>query len=82
MVKIALRSAEKFSELFPLSPLPLYPSAILGSEIPQPRNLSIEEFLGSGVPGHPRVVNMQGWFLAGPKDGDEGIFLVNLVLTN
>ena len=26
MVKKVLRSAEKFSEAFPLSPLPLYPS--------------------------------------------------------
>ena len=31
------------------------------------RNLSTEEFLGSGVPGHPRVVSIQGWFLASPK---------------
>ena len=30
------------------------------------RNLSSEEFLGSGVPGHPRVVRIQGWFLASP----------------
>ena len=30
------------------------------------RNLSTEEFLGSGVPGHPRVVSIQGWFLASP----------------
>ena len=35
--------------------------------IPQLRNFSTEEFLGSGVPGHPRVVSIQGWFLAGPK---------------
>ena len=28
------------------------------------RNLSAEEFLGSGVPGHPRVVSIQGRFLA------------------
>ena len=34
--------------------------------IPQLRNFSTEEFLGSGVPGHPRVVSIQGWFLAGP----------------
>ena len=27
-----------------------------------------EEFLGSGVPGHPREVNIQGWFLAGPSN--------------
>ena len=34
--------------------------------IPQLRNFLTEEFLGSGVPGHPRVVRIQGWFLAGP----------------
>ena len=39
---------------------------------PQPRdssaqNFSAEEFLGSGVPGHPRVVSIQGWFLASPR---------------
>ena len=34
--------------------------------IPQLRNLWIEEFLGSGVHGHPTVVSIQGWFLAGP----------------
>ena len=24
------------------------------------------EFLGSGIPSHPRMVSIQGWFLAGP----------------
>ena len=33
--------------------------------IPQLGNFSTEEFLGSGVSGHPRVVSIQGWFLAG-----------------
>ena len=32
---------------------------------PQLRNFSTEEFLGSGVPGHPSVVSIQGWFLRG-----------------
>ena len=38
----------------------------LGSEFPRLRNVSIEEFLGSGVPGHPRVVSIQGWIWASP----------------
>ena len=42
-------------------------SAYLSSEIPRLRNLSTKEFLESGVMGHPRVVSIQGWFLAGPK---------------
>ena len=41
----------------------------LNRGIPQLRNFSTEEFLGWGVPGHPRVVRIQGWFLAGPKFG-------------
>ena len=40
------------------------------------RNLSTEEFLGSGVFGHPRVVRIQGWLLAGPTCAD----LARLVL--
>ena len=35
--------------------------------IAQLGNFSTEKFLGSGVPGHPRVVRIQGWFLAGPN---------------
>ena len=38
----------------------------LDQGIPQLGDLSTEEFLRSGVPGHPRVVRIQGWFLAGP----------------
>ena len=38
----------------------------LSSEVSRLRNLSTEEFLGSRVPGHPRVVSIQGCFLAGP----------------
>ena len=29
--------------------------------------LRVEEFLRSGVLGHPRVVSIQGWFLASPR---------------
>ena len=40
----------------------------LNRGIPQQlRSLSAEEFLGSEVFGHPRVVSIQGWFLAGPS---------------
>ena len=39
----------------------------LNPGIPQLRNFSTEEFLGSGAPEHPRVVSIQGWFLAGPR---------------
>ena len=35
--------------------------------IAQLRNFSAEEFLGSGVLGHPRVVSIQGWW--GSKGG-------------
>ena len=31
------------------------------------RNLLTEELLRSGVPGHPSVVSIEGWFLAGPR---------------
>ena len=38
--------------------------------IPRFRNSSAQEilFLGSGVLGHPRVVSIQGWFWASPKN--------------
>ena len=39
----------------------------LGSEIARVRHLSTEKFLGSGVRGHPAVVSIQAWFLAGQK---------------
>ena len=38
----------------------------LNRGVPRLRNLSAEGFLGSGVFGHPRVVSIQAWFLAGP----------------
>ena len=46
--------------------------------IPRLGNFSTEEFLASGVLGHPRVVRMQGWFLAAPRNPETkktGIFL-------
>ena len=32
------------------------------------QRLSIGELLRAGVPEHPRVVSIQGWFFAGPKN--------------
>ena len=39
---------------------------------PQLGNFLTEEFLGSRVPGHSRVVRIQGWLLAGPKNKMSG----------
>ena len=46
---------------------PFFQKEALDRGGPQLRNFSTEELLGSGVPGHPRLVSIQGWFLAGPN---------------
>ena len=68
MVKKVLRSAEKFSELLPLSPLPLYPSPNLGRKPLKLPTISFQAlaWMPSGGAQQDLELRTYHWGLSGP----------------